>query len=98
MNRIVAVLLITGCFHVRLNEKTQDTQVHQTMLATPFTDAVVNEPCAATGTDLQTVRYSSNLGYAWLAVITFGIVNLVNVEYACAPQSGVKPAPLPDPD
>lgn len=93
-----ALLLLCGCFHIRLNEKTGDTQVQKTMLATPFTDAVVDQPCAELGTDLQTVRYSGNLGYAWLAVVTFGIVNLVNVEYSCAPQTGVERAPVPTPD
>jgi hypothetical protein len=91
-------LLLCGCFHIRLNEKTADSQFHQTLVTTPFTDSVVDQPCKELGTGLQTVRYTSNLGYAWLSVLTLGIVNVVNVEYSCAPQNGVEHVPLPTPD
>ncbi|MBK7863466.1 MAG: hypothetical protein IPJ65_33665 [Archangiaceae bacterium] len=94
----LALLLSSACFHVRINEKTGDTRVQKTTFSTPFTDTQLDGACADLGTGLQTVRYSSNLGYAWLSVVTFGIVNLVDVEYACAPQTGVEPAPRPSPD
>ena len=94
---LLAVLLCCGCFHVRLNEKSSEA-TKETMFATPFTDAVKNEPCKATGTDLINVHISSNLGYAWLSVVTFGIVNVVDVEYACAPQTGIETARPPAPD
>jgi hypothetical protein len=97
MTRVLVAVLLSGCFHVRLNEKNGET-VRETTFATPFTDAVKAEPCKATGTDLINVHVSSNLGYAWLSVVTFGIVNLVDVEYACAPQTGVEVVQPPAPD
>ena len=98
MRRVFFCLLLSGCFHIRLNEKTGDTQKQHRLMTTPFTDSVVDQPCKELGTGLTTVRYTSNLGYAWLSVVTLGIVNLVDVEYSCAPQTGVEPAPLPTPD
>lgn len=92
----VVALLVTGCAHVQINATTGDSQQQQTLMATPFTDAVVLDPCAATGTGLGTVRINTNAGYAALTLITFGIVHLVNVEYSCAPQTGRIPAPVPD--
>lgn len=97
MRLLALAVLLSGCFHVRLNEKSSE-KVKETMFATPFTDAVKAEPCKSTGTDLINVHVSSNLGYAWLSVITFGIVNLVDVEYACAPQTGVEVVQPPAPD
>ena len=47
------------------------------------------------GQALVDVRFSSNLGYSLLAVFTLGIVNLVDVEYSCAPQRGNHPSGPP---
>jgi hypothetical protein len=95
---VSACFLLCGCFHIRLNEKTGDAQKQEHVLTTPFTDTVIDHPCAQYGnTGLETVRYKSNLGYAWLSVITLGIVNYVDVEYSCEPQDGVEPAKPPTP-
>jgi hypothetical protein len=92
-----ALLMLCGCFHIRIDEKTGKRDFDQPVTVIAGTDYVIDNPCAATGTDLMNVNVSSNLGYAWLSVITFGIVNKVDIAYSCAPQTGSQPEGNPKP-
>lgn len=97
---IFGVLLgaFTGCTaHTQINATTGDSQQKLTLTATPFTDAIVPPPCTSTGTGLGTVRITTSAAWAALTLITFGVVQMVEVEYSCAPQTGSVPAPIPNP-
>lgn len=99
MTRLLwCLLFLTACNHVRINETTGDTQ-HQVRLNPNWvTDKTIDGPCKDVGTGLESVRVSSNYGYALLSVFTLGLVSLVDIEYSCAPQTGVERAPVPTPD
>ncbi|MBL8953613.1 MAG: hypothetical protein JNK82_22750 [Myxococcaceae bacterium] len=93
----LSLLSLCSCIHYRLNEKGTDAQVkHQRVLANPafaYSDAA--DACAATGTGLQNVKFTTNWGYALLSSVTLGFVNWVDIEYSCAPQGGKEPMPGP---
>ncbi len=94
----VMLLLACSCIHYRLNEKTGDAQVkYQRVRASWVQDWVENNQCKDTGTDLMNVRFTTNWGYSILSAVTLGFVNLVDIEYSCAPQTGVEPMPGPGP-
>ncbi|GEM_PF-3535661 len=110
MKRALLMLLLTGCYHVRFDEVGGTTTTRATRVVTPFTDiqAPVGKgvPCEAgtfecqctqQGHGLVNVRVSGNYGYSLLSVFTLGIVNLVDLEYACAPQTGEQPFVPPTP-
>ena len=89
------LLLFCSCIHYRLNEKTGDAEVKLTRVrASGLQDWVENNPCPQTKTDLMNVRFTTNWGYALLSSVTLGFVNLVNIEYSCAPQTGIEPMPV----
>jgi len=100
MTRAFAVLgfmCFSSCIHYRMNEKSTDAQVKlKRVRASPVETWAENNPCPETKTDLMNVRFTTNWGYSILSAVTLGFVNLVDIEYSCAPQTGSEPMPGPN--
>jgi hypothetical protein len=105
-------LVLSGCYHIRF-DVTGAPIVHDTRVVTPIADHVaprreadagcVDHPerfecqCLQQPHGVVDVAVSSNLAYAWLSVLTLGFVNVVDLEYACAPSVGSEPTQPPAP-
>ncbi len=92
----VAFLTAQGCYHTRIiasDSPATDYEKH-TMYALAWglvQTNVLPDSCHCPSNALAEVRYSSNLGYSLITVITLGFWSPVEVEWRCAKM----PAPQP---
>lgn len=90
----LAFLLLQGCYHFRLDSKAPfGTEVKKKTMHSLFWGLV--QPSTIDSCDdkgVTDVRYSTNLGYQVLSIVSLGIWVPVDVEFRCAKR----PPPRPD--
>jgi Bor protein len=107
MPRILRTLLLTavivadvGCYHTRVFTNGQPATAYTQKTVHSLFWGLVQQNVEPPSTDncvsnaMQEVRVTTNLGYAFLTVVTLGLWSPMEIEWRCAKQLPPNPGPI----